>query len=88
MWIYIQIHCKQSASIHQRFIRMRRTVTLVVVRHKQATHNLPTIKVEDMVMTTDEQKPIMNSLLTEVGRRQADLVANRLATTAFDLAVL
>ena len=66
---------------------MRRTVTLVVVRHGQATHNLPTFKVEDMVMTTDEQKPIMNSPLTEEGRRQAGLVANRLATTAFDLAL-
>ena len=66
---------------------MRRTVKLVVVRHGQATHNLPTFKVEDMVMTTDEQKPIMNSPLTEEGRRQAGQVANRLATTAFDLAL-
>ena len=38
-------------------------------------------------MTTDEQKPIMNSPLTEEGRRQAGQVANRLATTVFDLAL-
>ena len=64
---------------------MSKTVTLVVVRHGQATHNLPTFNVEEMVMTNDDQKPIMNTPLTDEGKRQAILVANRLATTTFHL---
>ena len=62
----------------------RKQVTLVVVRHGQATHNLENFRKEDLVKTKEEL-PIMNSPLTAEGRRQASLVAQRLATTKFDL---
>ena len=62
----------------------RKQITLVVVRHGQATHNLDNFRKEDMVRTK-EAVPFMNSPLTEEGRRQAGLVAQRLATTKFHL---
>ena len=63
---------------------MEKVVRVVVVRHGQATHNLDTFRKEELVVT-EEEMPFMNSPLTEEGRRQAGLVARRLASTPFHL---
>ena len=60
-------------------------MTLVVVRHGQATHNLDTFQRKDLVLTDEPDRPIMNSPLTELGHQQACLLANRLADTKFHL---
>ncbi len=62
-----------------------KAVTLVVVRHGQATHNLDTFQPEQLVWTEAPEMPFMDSPLTEEGRVQAGLVARRLADTKFDL---
>jgi broad specificity phosphatase PhoE len=62
-----------------------KAVTLVVVRHGQATHNLDTFRPEQIVWTEEPKMPFMNSPLTEEGRVQAGLVARRLADTKFHL---
>ena len=59
-------------------------VRVVVVRHGQATHNLPTYRAEQLVVT-EEVMPFMDSPLTPLGREQAGLVARRLAATTFHL---
>ena len=59
--------------------------TLVVVRHGEATHNLDTFQMKDIVLTNESDRPIMNSPLTELGHQQARLVARRLADTKFHL---
>ena len=59
--------------------------TLVVVRHGEATHNLDTFQMKDIVLTNEPDRPIMNSPLTEHGHQQARLVARRLADTKFHL---
>ena len=56
----------------------------MVVRHGQATHNIKTFREEDRVMT-EEEVPSLNSPLTKEGKRQAGLVAKRLAHTKFHL---
>ena len=60
-------------------------VTLVCVRHGQADHNVEGEKKN--IQFTEEEKPTLNTNLTEVGRQQADLVAKRLSTQKFDFAV-
>ena len=65
----------------------KKQFTLVVVRHGQATHNLDTFQRKDMVLTENEEMPFMNSPLTELGQKQAAMVANRLSKTKFHLGV-
>ena len=60
-------------------------LTLVCVRHGQADHNVEGEKKN--ILFTEEEKPTLNTNLTEVGRQQADLVAKRLSTQKFDFAV-
>merc|ERR1719419_1968042 len=48
-----------------------RSVVLVVVRHGQATHNLPTFDRKDMVVTKDAGMDFMDSPLTDLGQKQA-----------------
>merc|ERR1711934_485209 len=61
--------------------------TLVVVRHGQATHNLDTFQRKDLVLTNDPDMPFMNSPLTELGEKQASLVAERLSKTKFHFGI-
>ena len=65
----------------------RKQFTLIVVRHGQATHNLDTFEKKDLVLTDEPERPIMNSPLTELGQKQAGLVANRLSNTKFHLGI-
>ena len=60
---------------------------MVVVRHGQATHNLPTFLPSEMVLTKEPDMPFMDSPLTALGLEQAELVAKRLAKTKFNLAL-
>ena len=68
-----------------------REFTLVVVRHGEATHNLPGFKAEDLVLTRDafpynnDLMPFLNNPLTEKGREQAAKLAMRLANEKFNL---
>eukprot|EP00092_Neocalanus_flemingeri_P031107 GFUD01033788.1.p1 GENE.GFUD01033788.1~~GFUD01033788.1.p1 ORF type:complete len:240 (+),score=61.68 GFUD01033788.1:126-845(+) len=62
-----------------------RQLTLVVVRHGQADHNLKGNKTN--LEFTDEEKPTLDTNLTELGRLQTNLVAKRLATKKFDFAI-
>ena len=59
--------------------------TLVVVRHGEATHNLPDFKSEDLVLTNDPEMPFLNNPLTEKGLEQAGQLAKRLASEKFNL---
>ena len=65
----------------------RKQFTLVVVRHGQATHNLDTFQRKDLVLTNDPDMPFMNSPLTELGEKQAGLVAERLSKTKFHFGI-
>jgi len=65
----------------------RKQFTLVVVRHGQATHNLDTFQRKDLVLTEEPDMPFMNSPLTELGEKQAGLVADRFSKTKFDLGI-
>eukprot|EP00092_Neocalanus_flemingeri_P068534 GFUD01083782.1.p1 GENE.GFUD01083782.1~~GFUD01083782.1.p1 ORF type:complete len:276 (+),score=65.23 GFUD01083782.1:96-830(+) len=62
-----------------------RQLTLVCVRHGQADHNVRGNA--PIFVFTEEEKPALNSDLTELGRQQAKLVAKRLATQKFDFAI-
>ena len=71
-----------------------RKFRLVVVRHGEATHNLPDFKAEDLVLTDDAEipfpnnkdlMPFLNNPLTEKGREQAAKLAMRLANEMFNL---
>ena len=71
-----------------------RKFTLIVVRHGEATHNLPGFKAEDLVLTRDAEMPFpnnpdlmpfLNNPLTEKGREQAAKLAMRLANEKFNL---
>ena len=71
-----------------------RKFKLVVVRHGEATHNLPDFKAEDLVLTGDAEMPFpnnkdlmpfLNNPLTEKGREQAAKPAMRLANEMFNL---
>ena len=65
---------------------MSRKFTLVVVRHGEATHNLPDFKPEDLVLTTDDpEMPFLNNPLTEKGLEQAGQLAERLSSEKFNL---
>ena len=58
----------------------------MVVRHGEATHNLPDFKPEDLVLTTDDpEMPFLNNPLTEIGLEQAGQLAERLASEKFNL---
>ena len=61
-----------------------RMVTVVCVRHGQADHNVEGNKVFEY---TQEENPALDTNLTDVGRKQAVKVAERLAKTKFDLAI-
>ena len=65
----------------------RKQFSLVVVRHGQATHNLDTFQRKDLVLTEEPDMPFMNSPLTELGQKQAGLVADRLSKTKFHLGI-
>lgn len=57
-----------------------------MVRHGEATHNLPDFKPEDLVLTTDDpEMPFLNNPLTEIGLEQAGQLAERLASEKFNL---
>ena len=71
-----------------------RKFRLVVVRHGEATHNLPDFKAEDLVLTDVAEipfpnnkylMPFLNNPLTEKGREQAAKLAMRLANQKFNL---
>ena len=71
-----------------------RKFKLVVVRHGEATHNLPDFKAEELVLTEDAEipfpnnpdlMPFLNNPLTEKGREQAAKLAMRLANEMFNL---
>eukprot|EP00092_Neocalanus_flemingeri_P002628 GFUD01002815.1.p1 GENE.GFUD01002815.1~~GFUD01002815.1.p1 ORF type:complete len:245 (+),score=49.10 GFUD01002815.1:116-850(+) len=62
-----------------------RQLTLVCVRHGQADHNVRGNA--PIFVFTEEEKPALNSDLTELGRQQANLVAKRLSTQKFDFAI-
>ena len=64
---------------------MSKKFTLVVVRHGEATHNLPDFKPEDLVLTNDPEMPFLNNPLTEKGLKQAGKLAVRLASEKFNL---
>ena len=59
--------------------------TLVVVRHGEATHNLPDFKSDDLVLTNDPEMPFLNNPLTEKGLEQAGKLAERLKREKFNL---
>ena len=88
-WIFVSCYVSQSDSDFEE-VKLgsemaTKQLTLIVVRHGQATHNLDTFQRKDLVLTDEPDRPIMNSPLTELGRQQAYLVANRLADTKFHL---
>ena len=58
---------------------------MVVVRHGEATHNLPGFKPEHLVLTDDPEMPFLNNPLTEKGLEQAGQLADRLRTEKFSL---
>ena len=58
-------------------------LTLLLVRHGQATHNLPD---KEKVLQWGEAGEL-DTELTDLGQRQAELVAKRLRDTVFQLAV-
>ena len=71
-----------------------RKFKLVVVRHGEATHNLPDFKAEDLVLTDNAEMPFLNNKdlmpflnnpLTEKGKEQAAKLAMRLANEKFNL---
>ena len=64
---------------------MSKKFTLVVVRHGEATHNLPDFKPENLVLTNDPEMPFLNNPLTEKGFEQAGRLAERLAREKFNL---
>ena len=72
--------CKQD-------IHVKETVHLVVVRHGQATHNLDTFQRKELILTEEPEMPFMNSPLTDLCQKQADLVADRLSSTKFHLGI-
>ena len=61
--------------------------TLIVVRHGQGLHNLGKYDRSELEFTDDVELQTLNSVLTEKGLMQAELVANRLKNTAFDFAI-
>lgn len=61
------------------------TLTLVVVRHGEATHNLPQGHPQHLLKWNEEGD--LDTQLTHLGKEQARLVGERLAHTNFDLAV-
>ena len=56
-----------------------------MVRHGEATHNLPDFKPEDLVLTDDPEMPFLDNPLTEKGLEQAGQLADRLRTEKFNL---
>ena len=64
---------------------MSKKFTLVVVRHGEATHNLPDFKPENLVLTNDPEMPFLNNPLTEKGFKQAGQLAERLEREKFNL---
>ena len=56
-----------------------------MVRHGEATHNLPDFKPEDLVLTDDPEMPFLDNPLTEKGLEQAGQLAERLRTEKFNL---
>ena len=56
-----------------------------MVRHGEATHNLPDFKPQDLVLTDDPEMPFLDNPLTEKGLEQAGQLAERLRTEKFNL---
>ena len=68
-------------------MQLKKSFTLIIVRHGQGFHNLGTLSRDKLEFTNDEQLRTLNSCLTEKGLMQAGLVADRLKDTKFDLAI-
>ena len=66
---------------------MRKKFTVIIVRHGQGLHNLNTHDKKDLERTDDIKLKTLNTMLTEKGVIQANLVAQRLKDVHFDLAI-
>ena len=64
-----------------------KTFDMIVVRHGEGFHNLGTHTRNELEFTNDDRPKTINSSLTKKGLLQANLVADRLKDTAFDLAI-
>ena len=64
-----------------------KTFDIIVLRHGEGFHNLGTYTKNDLEFTSDDRPKTINSSLTEKGLLQANLVAERLKDTVFDLAI-
>ena len=67
--------------------KRKKTFSLIVVRHGEGFHNLVRRKRSDLEFTDDANLKTINSSLTEKGLMQAELLADRLKDTKFDLAI-
>ena len=62
-----------------------KAITLVCVRHGQADHNVEGN--EKLFKYTQDDSPVLDTHLTELGRKEVVLVGKRLAAEAFDLSI-
>jgi broad specificity phosphatase PhoE len=60
-------------------------MTLVCVSHGQADHNLEGNK--KVMQFTDEENPVLDTDLTDVGRKQGEMVGKRLADQKLDFSI-
>jgi broad specificity phosphatase PhoE len=63
----------------------RKVITLVCVRHGQADHNVEGN--EKLFKYTQDDNPVLDTHLTEVGKQEVVLVGKRLAAQRFDLSI-
>ena len=67
--------------------KTKKKFTLMMVRHGEGIHNLGIHARNDLEFTDDLNLRAINCALTEKGLMQANLVADRLKSTNFDLAI-